>query len=118
MSLSPSPVLVKCCSILAIPVFVGILVTMLARLSYVRLKKRHEANGYDISKMSHPSYLRIFVTATACMCVVMWVVRKMKTAALASPSPPPPNRGGGIMTESDRIVNDMLNYIDRSDAPF
>jgi hypothetical protein len=120
-----APFLVRFGSSLAIPLFMGVLVVLLVRLSYVRRKKRYMASGYDTSGMGPPSYLRIFVAAAAGMCLVMWVARKMT----AIPSSAPPSsahpsssmRGGGgadVGSDSDSIVSDMLHYIDRSEAPF
>jgi hypothetical protein len=117
-----APFLVRFGRSLAIPLFMGVLVVLLVRLSYVRRKKRYMASGYDTNGMGPPSYLRIFVAAAAGMYLVMWVARKMTALPTSGHPSPSSMRGGGggadVGSDSDSIVSDMLHYIDRSEAPF
>jgi hypothetical protein len=105
---------------LAIPLFMGGLVMLLVRLTYVRKRKRYAADGYDVSGMSAPAYLKIFAVTAAAMYAIMYAVRKFASTTTNTPTNTPCQRGGGggMNSDSDSIVGDMLNYIDRAEAPF
>ena len=99
---------------LAIPLFMGCLVMLLVRLTHVRKRKRYVADGYDVSSMNAPAYFKIFVGTAILMYAIMYAVRKFAATTPANQK----GAGGSVHSDSDSIVGDMLNYIDRADAPF